>query len=154
MLRFNIQAADTWSTRARTNSIIVIATMLFLGAYSARSINQQLTASYWLSTEAVVVASKINKGYRLSPDSPWIEYRYQINGRTYVGDKIDFGQWRYDIPHYLNKYPKGRVVTIYYDPANHTDAVLERSGSYLANLFVIILAWGTAGVFGYYRFLR
>jgi hypothetical protein len=154
MLRYNIQAANTWSARARTNSLIVIITMLFLGAYSAKNMSQQLSGNYWLSSEAVIVVSKINKGHRGGPDSPWIEYRYRVNGRDYVGDQIDFGQWFYDIPYYLNKYPVGHVVTIYYDPAQPDDAVLEHSGSLFANVFLLIFAWGIAGVFGYYRFLR
>jgi hypothetical protein len=151
---FPVSSADTWSDNARRNSIIVIITFIFIGWFSFKDIRMMLTAGSWFETQAMITQSTINRGTRAGPDSPYIEYRYEVNGQSYVGNEIDFGQWNYDIPTYLAKYPTGRIVKIYYDPVSPKRAVLEKSGSYILNAFMLFLTWGGALLLGYYRFLK
>ena len=148
------KVADSWSSRARTNSIIVIIAMLVMGWYSGRGIALLATSSYWTSTQGVIVVSKIGRSSRGLSEFPRIEYSYKVNGVRYIGNEIDFGQWSYDIPHYLSLYPVGRSVSVYYDPAAPKDAVLSKSGSVLSNLFGCLFAFSIAGGFIYYRFIK
>ena len=105
--------------------------------------------------DAYILQSKVNRGNRGGPNSPWIEYKYVVNGRTYTSDRLDFGEWSYDdVPAYLRGFPVGSVVTAFYDPANPELAVLKKSGALVANLFFSLLAWGAGATTVYYRFFK
>ena len=153
-MNLEIPSSDAWSDNARRNSVIVIITCVFIGWFSFKDVRMMLTAGSWFETPAMITLSTINRGSRGGPDSPYIEYSYEVNGQYYIGNEIDFGKWNYDIPAYLAKYPKGRLVTVYYDPVSPKRAVLEKSGSYILNAFVLLFTWGGALVLCYYRFLK
>jgi hypothetical protein len=61
---------------------------------------------------------------------PMVEYRYEINGHTYVGNSIHIGaayssskEWAMSV---LNRYPIGGAVTVAVDPLHPSRSVLER----------------------------
>jgi hypothetical protein len=59
-------------------------------------------------------------------------YEYVVNGQRYQSNRIRFGLevgsgWTGMAQKVVDKYPAGSVVQVYYNPADPTDAVLERS---------------------------
>ena len=59
-------------------------------------------------------------------------YQYEVAGQTYhcnvvgAGDQYMSVRTSANIQERLAKYPIGAQVTVYYNPANPTDAALER----------------------------
>jgi hypothetical protein len=82
---------------------------------------------------------------------PEIRYQYKVMGNEYQGDKIYFGGktggLRSMAERKIAKYPTGANVMIYYQPDNPTNAVLERSVSWVLLVFGIIFV--LAGIFIY-----
>ncbi|MBT5230307.1 MAG: DUF3592 domain-containing protein [Methylococcales bacterium] len=147
--------ADSWSSQARTNSLILIAAMLFFGWISAQDVKLLLSSCHWQPIESQIIQSKINKGNRGGPDSPWIEFRYTVDKRTYASDQVDFGEWSHgDVPTYISNFPIGKTVTAYYNPDNPEQAVLNKTGSLFGNLLMCLVTWGLAAMTIYYRFFK
>jgi len=92
----------------------------------------------WPATQGQIIASRISESTSTDSDSdrstsysPAVEYTYNVAGQEYKGNKITFGftqgYGRYaKAQAALARYPLGAQVTVYYDPANPADAVLER----------------------------
>src|SRR5262245_15849228 len=59
---------------------------------------------------------------------PVVQYEFAVAGRTWRGNRISIGEdsGGANTAHTLARYPEGAVVTVYYDPANPKDCVLER----------------------------
>lgn len=62
---------------------------------------------------------------------PTIEYEYEYRGTTYTGSRINFGgssgnsNYRKS-EEILAQYPINKTITVYYDPNNPEEAVLEQ----------------------------
>ncbi|MCQ8877079.1 DUF3592 domain-containing protein [Pseudoalteromonas shioyasakiensis] len=138
----------------RVNSVIIIITMLFLGWFAVKDLLIMVSSSNWVETDAVIIVSKVNRGHRGGPDSPWIEFRYLVAEQSYVSDKIDFGQWDYNVSALLQEYSAGKQVKAYYNPDNIEQAVLQNTGSILSNILLGFFAWGIAVITFYYRFIK
>jgi hypothetical protein len=100
----------------------------------------------WPSTQGKVVISRVIKktsysserrrrGYnsRTTTYNPKIRYQYQVGGRSYKSNQIsyltnDYSGWK-RANDLVKQYPKGRKVTVYYDPAKPSESVLKRGGS-------------------------
>lgn len=92
----------------------------------------------WPSTQGTVTVSKVlensstnNDGHTTFNYSPGIEYRYTVAGLFFTGNKISPGsETSYGEPALvtpiLEKYPAGAPVSVYYNPENPSEAVLER----------------------------
>ncbi len=62
---------------------------------------------------------------------PEIEYEYEYRGVIYTGNRIDFGGSSGNSNHnkseeLLAQYPINKTITVYYDPNNPEEAVLEQ----------------------------
>lgn len=57
-----------------------------------------------------------------------VEYTFDVADKTYRGKKVSFAEivGPDEVPGTLAKYPEGKIVTVYYDPKNPSEAVLER----------------------------
>ena len=155
----NNKVADSWSSNLRTNCSILITLVAVLGWFCIEDIGLMVSSGDWRTTDAIIIVSKVKKGSSnplrgSSSPTPWVEFSYLVGGHMYVSDELDFGQWSYDVPRYLNNYPIGKQVTIYYDPDKPKQAVLNKTGSYLANFFGLFLFWGAGAVIFYYRFMK
>ena len=90
------------------------------------------TAS-WPTTEGVIRESNMEQ--MLSPgatDDPWmpvVKYSYRIGGREHVSNRVGYMVIGSSNKAYAEgivaRYPVGKEVTVYYDPADHDTAVLE-----------------------------
>ena len=139
---------------------IIIGVVLLIPYF--RSLAKMRASQAWSTVQGTVVESRV--GRSASTDSegevsysyyPEIRYQYQVMGNEYQGDKISFSpkissirSWAERV---IAKYPTGANVTIYYQPDNPSNAVLERSVSrvmlVLGIIFVLIgifiyVLWG------------
>jgi hypothetical protein len=81
-----------------------------------------------------------------------VAYTYEVAGREWHGNRVSFGQepsGSYgDVQPRMEQYLKGTEVTVYYDPADPSQAVLERgaaSGAWFAiALGIVLIAVGIA----------
>ena len=55
-------------------------------------------------------------------------YEYAVDGATYHGTQIDLGTdpGNFNIPEVLARYPEGKAVTVFYNPARPDKCILER----------------------------
>lgn len=129
---------------------------LFLLAFAAGSVfmilsyfkNKKKAAASlsWSTAPGTILESSVREASGSDFDGPAtytvkLSYSYQVMGQTYQGKNIHIGA-RSTVPHSkaqatASQYPAGSAVTVYYDPANPADAVLERAAP--ANTVVLIL---------------
>jgi hypothetical protein len=84
-------------------------------------------------------------------DGERIKYDYAVGGHRYVGHRVWWTVGRStadpDLQELAEKYPPGREVTVYYDPAHPATAVLEPSSlrnAAMSTLFTV--AFGAFGI--------
>lgn len=74
-----------------------------------------------------------NTTYSIVSYEVWVNYSYAVGNVTYQGSKISSGQsWTYTLEpaqEMLATYPKGKEVTVYFDPMDPKKAVLEKGNS-------------------------
>lgn len=81
---------------------------------------------------------------------PHILYAYEVDGKAYR-KVFEFPSGTHPLPEfsraYMEKYPVGRAVTVYYNPAQPQDSTLEPSaqGDWLVLMLGILLALGGIG---------
>ena len=91
----------------------------------------------WSATAGQVTQSYVREsqtrdddGYLTTTYYPEVRYTYQVMGVEYAGDKVSFGGAvggnRNKASEVVAQYPIGKNITVYYDPNNHEDAVIER----------------------------
>jgi hypothetical protein len=91
-------------------------------------------AATWSRTAGRVVKSTVETRHRETDDGttatnePAIAYEFSVLGQKYRGVRIGIGEdtGGANTEATLARYPVGAVVTVYYDPRNPNDCVLER----------------------------
>jgi len=72
-----------------------------------------------------------------------VEYEYTVAGKKYVCNKIQTMEYTYSTAQSaaeeLKKYPVGKSVTVYHDPADPSNACLDVSRSSIAYIGPILL---------------
>lgn len=140
------------------------------GAYliysSLKSRKKAEASRNWPAASGVVRSVKVSE--QTSTDSegdsstsytPRVEYDYSVNGVLYRGKKLAFGAekgyasekaaWAA-----LAAYPEGASVTVYYDPANPGEAVLQQkavaatAGLVIGIILVLVAVCGGCGGLG------
>jgi hypothetical protein len=112
----------------------------------------------WPSVRGRVVRSLVREETELvrHPDEPptmyhpQVRYEYVVDGREYAATRIALmdraASWRSYADRVIARYPYGREITVYYDPDDPRQAVLERDeAKFWAMCFV---AGGVALVVG------
>jgi hypothetical protein len=90
----------------------------------------------WPNTKGVILSSKVKEPPRSSSGSgrtqathvPRIRYTYTVNGRKYEGSRHTIGhvKGKTASEELVARFPKGKIVTVYYDPKDPSQAVLVR----------------------------
>ena len=142
-LIFGIDRLNQWlRTALPSEANPGLAMMLgFMGVFVlliARAIlHEAKQAAGWHSTSGVIEESGIEKfqtlddGRRKTMKRANVVYRYQVNGNTYRSSRLAASRW--SIASNIGaltggadkKYPPGRPVEVFFNPANPAEAVLE-----------------------------
>ncbi len=88
-------------------------------------------SALWPQTKGVITVSSLEQGYfkELKGYYGNIEYDYSVGDTRYHGTRLSFNKvhlavedaWR----PVMDRYPVGKPVAVYYDPANPNFAILE-----------------------------
>jgi len=133
-------------------AILLISGIGFLGWELFSAFRSFEASSSWEATTAMVTQSELRRyrsysrrrssgSYRREVE---IEYTYQVNGKSYTGSRVSFGQSfisnSLDLfkSETVKKYPKGERVTVYFNPSAPSDSVLETQLPISAYLVIII----------------
>ncbi|MDD3296429.1 MAG: DUF3592 domain-containing protein [Candidatus Omnitrophica bacterium] len=104
-------------------------------AYSVYKDSQDAKA--WPMTAGRVISSEIHSHRSHSASSrhssimysAGVAFEYSVAGRTYTSKKISLGECgsssRSDAQKVVDKYPQGKEIAVYYNPANPGSAMLE-----------------------------
>ena len=127
---------------------LVFSTVIGFGISIAGlyELGRGLASRHWVSTAGEVLSSRIEESSGYEGDTvfrPVIEYRYQVDGQHYEGDRLCFGSESVSA---VERYSPGSTVAVYYDPVRPGNAVLE-PGPRWDNLLLIVIG-GVFTVFG------
>lgn len=103
----------------------------------------------WPTSQGTILKSWIRESTTTDDDGstsshyyPEVRYVYQVMGVEYQGDKLTFGPKsggaQSKAARIVSNYPKGVNVTVYYDPAKPSNAVLERNVSKALLIYGVI----------------
>ena len=87
----------------------------------------------WKKTEGEIIRSEIKKNEKIVAYDyyyPIIEYKYNVNGKDFISNKIfltDIASDYKTIKKIVDKYPIGKKVKVFYNPFNPKEAVLKRN---------------------------
>ena len=119
--------------------VLVLFPVLILMAWNKSRLSK--ASASWPSAPGVVTASGRKKvAWRIQPS---VTYRYEVAGRSFDSSRVTFAEL---IPvaetePVLFRYPPGRAVNVYYNPANPAQAILEPGPSRFitANLRTLVI---------------
>jgi hypothetical protein len=139
---------------------------VFLVISSLRNQKKAEVSKSWPGTAGTILRTEVKQSQGTADEQgvsqtsyyPFVEYDYFAGGQSYRSDKIAFGARRTynsqsEAASILSKYPEGGQVQVYYNPANPSEAVLERkpaagrSGLIVGIVFLVLsLCIGCAAV--------
>lgn len=131
-----------------TSSIFCLIALLLavIGWFQARGAR---AAKKWNSTQGQVMESSVEQySYRDGEGGssiayrPHIIYSYRVNGREYVGERLNFGSGfhtsiRSMATNKANQFPNGANVAVYYNPQDPNDAALEKTSPASRVLYIV-----------------
>jgi hypothetical protein len=127
---------------------VAIGLGLFLYAWSVSAKAQQSPS--WPSTDGVISHSAVLLQMQQAANSTNtatykadLAYRYKVHGREFSCGRvtfIDFSSTTARAQGLVNQYPNGAAVTVYFNPRNPADAVLEPGGA--SGILVLYIVGG------------
>ena len=117
--------------------------------YGLRSRQKAEASQSWPSTTGQIIRSEVKQSANTDDDGntsysyyPSVEYTYQITGQTYTSKRLVFGALKgygssAKAVADLQPYSLGGQVTVYYNPENPSEAVLERKAGALSGMMII-----------------
>jgi Protein of unknown function (DUF3592) len=141
------------------NGVGVLMSLVFIAIglgmlYYARTMSAKAQKSLsWPSTEGVISHSAVLRQAN-SNDVTYkadVAYRYKVRGHDYSSERItlvDFSSGAGRAQGIVSRYPDAAPVTVYYNPVDPADAVLERGGtSGIGLLYIVGGAFAAVGLF-------
>jgi hypothetical protein len=106
----------------------------FLYKRNQQSMVYRQSTQTWQSTTGTVLMSSVQESYSGGSHStyPVVVYQYDVSGQRYQSQRIKAGEQFLNVritgqaEAAVQKYPIGSTVTVYYNPSNPSEAVLER----------------------------
>ncbi|MCU0857222.1 MAG: DUF3592 domain-containing protein [Pontiellaceae bacterium] len=133
-------------------SVFALAGLFLLKPLFVTPLQKMHAAKTWDSMPATVVSSEV-KSHSDSDGTTYsihIAYRYEINGAEYAGDRYNFiggSSSGYERKaEVVRRYPPGQVFTLYVNPANPSESVIDREPSLLLLLGLIPAVFSLAGI--------
>lgn len=111
--------------------MIILAVGIGLTGINAYDIYRGAASNSWPSVKGTVQSSKVKRINRARKSDRFetdIRYTYQVDGRTYSGTRIKFGErmsTRMEAESAFARYPRGSEVDVFYKPGAPGEAVLE-----------------------------
>jgi hypothetical protein len=124
----------------------------FAGISLGRNLHKKAQAiRSWPSIPGLVGHSDIHshRGKKSTTYAPEVEYAYTVNGVQYVSKKITLINTSSNYSNaekVIEKYPRESLVTVYYNPMNPAEAVLELGIS--SGIYVVLGVGGFFALFG------
>jgi hypothetical protein len=122
-----------------------IAAAFWIGAEVSGVLYQGYRSRNWSITEGVIGSSSVDTrtrrgsqrgfrfrrgfGFRGAASFPNVKYSYKAAGKSYAGDKIQFGLV-YNRSYFKKLYPVGARVDVFYDPDKPEVSVLKTGVSW------------------------
>lgn len=138
--------------------LLFLAGAVFITWFGINWIQRGKAATHWPTTKARIARTEIairqSKGTKYY--GPKIEYEYAIGNEKISGRNIAFGTTDQDdddrrwAEKYLAKYPVGKTVTVFFNPADPHESVLEPGTTRTA---YIVCACGLVAILFVLRFL-
>jgi hypothetical protein len=106
----------------------------FLYKRNQQSMAYRQSTQTWLSTTGTILMSSVQTSHSGNSHStyPVIVYSYIVNGQSYQSQRIRAGDQFLTVrlagqaQATVARYPIGKSVTVYYNPANPAESVLEK----------------------------
>jgi hypothetical protein len=106
----------------------------FLYKRNQQSMAYRQSAQAWQSTTGTIMMSSVQSSYSGGSHStyPVVVYQYEVHGQRYQSQRIKAGEQFLNVrisgqaEAAVQKYPIGSTVTVYYNPSNPAESVLER----------------------------
>jgi hypothetical protein len=121
-------------------ALIFLAIGAGLSFWGWNILNNAKASISWPTAQGEIIKSQVTHRSNSDGDSysPEVTYTYPVNSRSYKSYTIKFGENSYDSKRRAEEiaasYQVGNNVTVYYDPKNPGNSVLEpgvSSGSYI-----------------------
>ena len=115
-------------------SVLVIGGIgYFLYKRNQKSMAYRQSTQTWQSTTGTVLMSSVQlkRTGNSSSTYPVVVYRYEVSGKQYQSERIKAGEQFLNVrvmgqaTETVNRYPIGSAVTVYYNPQNPAESVLE-----------------------------
>jgi hypothetical protein len=106
--------------------ILILAGAL-LTCYGGIILFQANQSKSWLAAQGVITDSSVESHGKSSYGAK-VVYDYTVNEKSFSGRRVAFGSYnisRSGAQNIVNRYPKGKTVSVYYDPNNPQACVLE-----------------------------
>lgn len=132
-------------------------------AFAVRPLYRVISARSWMAVPCTIVSSRViehdsDDGYTYSVG---LVYRYDFGGRTYTADRYKFStgssSGRKGKQAIVAQFPPGRDATCYVNPADPTEAVIERgyTGEMWFGLIPLVFVLvGGGGIYGVLKYRR
>lgn len=141
--------------------IVFLLIGLGVTGWGCSTISRGKASASWPSVQGKVLSSMVSS-HRSSSGSGRrssmtygadVSYEYTVKGKRYTSDRVIFGEYsssnRGHATEIVHRYPKGKKVKVYYDPADHKAAVLEAGagvGAYIPFLIGVVFTLVGGGV--------
>jgi hypothetical protein len=116
-------------------SVLVIGGIgYFLYRRNQQSMTYRQSTQTWLTTTGTVLMSSVQSSHSGNSHStyPVVVYSYTVNGQSYQSQRVRAGDQFLTVrvagqaQATVARYPIGKSITVYYDPANPAESALER----------------------------
>jgi hypothetical protein len=110
---------------------ILTVVMFFSGLFGLLRYRRDLQTAKWPSVQGVVLHSQTRQCYfRGNPSglSPDVAYKYAVNGREWIGTRLDIkNHCAADevVKNYIAEFPVSSHVVVFYDPSSPGESLLH-----------------------------
>ncbi len=146
---------------ALLKAMLALTTLICIGlwVYESKTHTVQRVSQYFFSTMDSSTTGTITKSQKSSIfGRNWstyvhdIRYRYEVSGREFFGDLVNYKTSSKDVNLILRSYPVGKVVIVYFDSNNPNSSVLVQDRLDLEYLlvFLLIVIFSPFAIWGLY----
>jgi hypothetical protein len=113
---------------------------LFIGINTLKNAYQ---SKWWPTVEGIVISSEVghHHDHNSSTYKAQVLYDYKIEGSVFSSNTVSFGQYSSGNPRQarriVNRYPKEKLVKVYYNPNNPEVSCLEPGASWSSYILLL-----------------